>query len=724
MEMRRLTVKGKFASKLFSALFIGLLLFACGVSAQTKSYQQTDLVSSTAGPFNNQDVLLANPWGIAFGPGDPFFVASTRFGQVRLYDAAGNNIFPLAFRIPPSSVDPTKSQPTGIVFNPVAHDFILGEVPSQYVVASADGTISGWAVENGAFPTFATLGKDDSHTGAIYTGVAILNPAGCAEFLVAADFHNGRIQILDTQFHTLATQGDFTDPHLPAGFAPFNIQQIGNKVFVTYALQNIPKTDPVIGAGNGIVDIFDQEGNFVRRFATGDTLNAPWGVTLASANFGPLSNDVLISNFGDGTISAFDPTTGNFVGQIKDGDGNLIANPGIRGLAFRADGVGDPNTLYFAAGSVDGASGLFGGITAGLASSMQVSVSPSPVTSGSRVRITITVSAGPSNTGSPTGEVVFQVDDEAISSASLINGIVQFDDVLSHVGTHIVRARYAGDATFLASTAQTEVQVTGQTTTVTLAAPASATSGSSVKLEASVQSQGGIPTGAVTFSDGSALLGAAPVDATGVATLNVTTLAVGAHSVTAAYGGDNNFAGSNSAAINITISSKDFSIAANPPAVTVVAGQSAQFTLTVTPAGGFADSVTFSCEPVAGITCTFAPPAVTPTNGTAVTTLTVTTAGGFTHIGYLMHVPIGSITILATLGLLSLLMWQSRKLARFRASILTATAVLAFVALSVGLAGCSASHNGAQTNGGTTTINVLARSGDVSHATTVSVTVQ
>jgi hypothetical protein len=155
--------------------------------------------------------------------------------------------------------------------------------------------------------------------------------------------------------------------------------------------------DPIVGAGNGIVSIFDMNRNFVRRFVTGGPLNAPWGVTQASAHFGPFSNDILIGNAGDGTINAFDPANGNFVGTVKDNDGNAIVNFGLHGLAFRPDGFGDANTLYITAGIGNGADGLFAAITSGLVSSTGVSVPPSPANLPAPV--TVTVSAGPGNPG-------------------------------------------------------------------------------------------------------------------------------------------------------------------------------------------------------------------------------------------------------------------------------------------------------------------------------------
>jgi uncharacterized protein (TIGR03118 family) len=249
------------------------------------------------------------------------------------------------------------------VFNPITEDFLVRGTPAQFLFAAEDGTISTWASTNGNNPTSALLARDDSNSGAVYTGVAILTPQCCREYLALAEFHAGFIATYDVNFNLLATLGSFKDSSLPAGYAPFNIQQIGTQVFVTYAVQDASGTNPVVAPGNGIVNTFDQEGIFIRRFASNGPLNAPWGIVQASANFGAFSNDILIGNFGDGVINAFDPATGNFVDQLKDPAGKVITNPGLWDLVFRADGVGAPNSLYFTAGSGSEDHGLFGRIS-------------------------------------------------------------------------------------------------------------------------------------------------------------------------------------------------------------------------------------------------------------------------------------------------------------------------------------------------------------------------
>jgi uncharacterized protein (TIGR03118 family) len=170
------------------------------------------------------------------------------------------------------------------------------------------------------------------------------------------------VQCISNAFVPLECRGRFIDPKLPAHYAPFGINQIGNEVFVTYALQDDEKMHAVAGAGEGIVDVFDWEGRFIKRFATGGTLDAPWAVVKASAEFGSFANDILIGNYGDGTISAFDPTTGKFRGQLKDKGGKAIANQGLRGLVFGSPGTGTIDTLYFTAGPANKAEGLLGSL--------------------------------------------------------------------------------------------------------------------------------------------------------------------------------------------------------------------------------------------------------------------------------------------------------------------------------------------------------------------------
>jgi uncharacterized protein (TIGR03118 family) len=364
-----------------------LMLGTMSATAQTSSYQQTNLVSDMAGAAAHTDPKLINPWGIAFVPGHAFWVSDNNSGYSTIYDASGVSQFNVGIPAPPGDASP--ATPTGTVVSQTG-GFIVGGAPSQFLFATEDGTISGW---NGTGN--AILAVDHSAEGAVYKGLAVLSPACCTTYLAVANFHHGLIEPYTPSFDPLAPPGSFTDPDLPAGYAPFNIQPVGNQVFVTFALQDHAAHDPVNGAGNGVVDIFDLEGNFVKRFASHGTLNSPWGVAKASASFGQFSNDILIGNFGDGTINAFDPATGDFRGQLKDQTGATITNASLWGLVFGAGGTGDPNTLYFTAGLANEGHGLFGAITAAAAPTLDYSLTANPqnatVAAGGTANFTLTV---------------------------------------------------------------------------------------------------------------------------------------------------------------------------------------------------------------------------------------------------------------------------------------------------------------------------------------------
>jgi uncharacterized protein (TIGR03118 family) len=379
-------------------VFAVFMLLAGSAAAQSNAYRQTNLASDVAGNATHLAPGLANPWGIAFLPGRSFFIANNASGRVTTHNADGlEDAGGIGF-IVPTTDGSRPDKPTGIVADPTGSFFIGGFIP-QFIVAASDGTISGWGPDSrGDLPVQSTVAVDHSSRGAVYTGLAILRPACCTVFLAVADFHGGIIESFTRGMAGLATPGNFTDPTLPAGFAPFGIQAVGDNVFITYTRQDASRNNPVFGAGNGVVSVFDLEGNFLRRFATGGTLNAPWGVTQASAHFGAFSNDILIGNLGDGSISAFDPVTGNFAGQLTDSAGNVIRNSGLWGLTFRTDGVGDPDTLYFTAGIANEQHGLFGAIVAagngGTAPDFSVGASPAEATvaAGQSATFVLTIS--------------------------------------------------------------------------------------------------------------------------------------------------------------------------------------------------------------------------------------------------------------------------------------------------------------------------------------------
>ncbi|KVN66760.1 TIGR03118 family protein [Burkholderia stagnalis] len=335
---------------------------ACGGSSHERQYAVSALVSNGAVPAAHVDANLKNPWGIAFNPKGFVWVADNGTQRATLYD--GNGVpQSLVVTIPPgTSGDPS---PTGIVFNGTT-DFVVTQGaksgPAAFIFAGEGGTLTAWSP---AVNPTAAITVFDSGGAAVYKGLAMAGNNG-ANFLYATDFHNNRIDVFDRTFAKVTPAGAFQDPSLPAGFAPFGIQAIGSKLFVTYAKQDAAAHDDVAGAGVGLVDVFSPSGQFLQRFATGGPLNAPWGVALAPADFGRFSHAVLVGNFGDGMLHAFDATSGMLLGTLQQGDGIAIVEPGLWGIAFGNGLNNQPaNTLFFAAGPNDEADGLYGRIDIG-----------------------------------------------------------------------------------------------------------------------------------------------------------------------------------------------------------------------------------------------------------------------------------------------------------------------------------------------------------------------
>ncbi len=333
------------------------------------SYAQRNLVSDLAGVARFQDPNLVNAWGLSHSPSGPWEVSDNGTGLATSYKGNGMGVPPVV-TIPAPGGGPGGA-PTGNVFNPTS-GFVISQGgasgPSQFLFATEDGTIAGWnpAVD----PAHALIAVDRSGVrqgkfeGAVYKGLALAQ-SGSGSFLFATDFRFGVVEEFDAQFHLVRS---FTDPALAADcplpgqcFAPFGIQNIAGSLYVSFALQNKAHHDDVGGAGNGFVDVFDTSGNLIRRFASGGALNSPWGLALAPAGFGAFSDDLLVGNFGDGRISAFDPATGVFLGHLQDPAGHPITINGLWGLAFGNGALaGDTTTLFFAAGLNDEADGLFG----------------------------------------------------------------------------------------------------------------------------------------------------------------------------------------------------------------------------------------------------------------------------------------------------------------------------------------------------------------------------
>jgi uncharacterized protein (TIGR03118 family) len=300
----------------------------------SNNFTQTNLVSDLPGLAKTTDPDLVNPWGVSFSNASPFWVSDNGTGLATLYNGAGDKLG-LVVTVPPPG-----AAPTGQVFN--SSSSFNGDI---FIFATEGGTITGW---RGSLGTTAETLYNPGTEG-VYKGLTIgTTPNGT--YLYATDFHNNSITVLPgTGAPSLS--GTFTDPNLPAGYAPFNIQNIGGKLYVTYAVQDAAKHDDVSGPGHGIVDVFDLQGNFLQRLISNGPLNSPWGMAIAPTGFGNFGNDLLVGNFGDGTINAFDPSTGNLLGQLDGANGMPLINLGLWDLTVGNGGNGGSKSdLYFTAG--------------------------------------------------------------------------------------------------------------------------------------------------------------------------------------------------------------------------------------------------------------------------------------------------------------------------------------------------------------------------------------
>jgi uncharacterized protein (TIGR03118 family) len=323
------------------------------------------------------DANLQNPWGIAVAPGAPFWIADNNSNVSTLYSGVGANETQAITGSPnigiaiPASAAGVQANPTGQVYNGNGGFLIptsAGQESSLFIFDGEGGTIAAWAKDSGA--TAVTAYDDGVVNGAdhaVYKGLAI-GTVGGASFLYATDLHNNKVDVFDTNFSKpAAMQGKFVDPNIPAGFSPFGIQALNGNLYVTFAKQDSAKHDETTGAGLGYVDVFDFSGNLVSQFASAGALNAPWGIAIAPAGFGALQGDVLIGNFGDGTINIFSPSgtaLANFEGPLMSTAGQPLTFPGLWSLAFGNGDADKPvTTLFYTAGFADQTDGVFGGIT-------------------------------------------------------------------------------------------------------------------------------------------------------------------------------------------------------------------------------------------------------------------------------------------------------------------------------------------------------------------------
>jgi uncharacterized protein (TIGR03118 family) len=351
----------------------GLALAPCLAAADDKDfesgwshdfYEQHTLVSDGSVPADHIDAQLKNAWGVVFNPQGFVWIADNGSGLSTLYDGLGVKN-PLVVTIPAAPGEP-QGTPTGIVYSGGA-DFIVngktptgadGSGPARFIFASEDGVISGWAPNVNTATAF--IAKNSSPRHAIYKGLA-LGGDGTRHLLYATDFHNARVDVWDGTFTAVALPtGAFTDPHIPAGYAPFGIQAINGDIVVTYAKQDAQAEDDVKGRGFGFVNIYDPKGKLIQRFAARGVLNAPWGVALAPASFGRFGGALLIGNFGDGTINAYGPISGRFLGALRDEHGRRIKIDGLWGMQF-GNGLmsQETNALFAAAGPNDEEGGSY-----------------------------------------------------------------------------------------------------------------------------------------------------------------------------------------------------------------------------------------------------------------------------------------------------------------------------------------------------------------------------
>jgi len=388
-------VMNEIARYLAPAAIIAVWVFgttaACAQEADAvdnrNAYVIRPVVSDVAGQAAMQDRVLQNAWGVAFTPaGSPFWVNDNVTGCSTLYAGDGTTVpvqvsIPLPGNVVPTGscrpVDPknppspTPAAPTGIVWNPSSAFLVPGtKSPAAFIFATEDGTLSAWTA--GLNPANdAVLAVDNSTSpnaanGAVYKALVVgVNVKGV--FLFATNFRAGTIDVFGPTgsnglFTPATTDGKFTDPEIPAGYAPFGIQNIDGDLFVTYAQQNAQKHDDVAGAGHGFVDVFDTDGHLLRRFASGGPLNSPWGVARASYAFGRFSGDILVGNFGNGRINVFDER-GRFIDELDGADGKGLVIDGLWMLTLGGGRTSNSDMLYFTAGPSGETHGLFGTIT-------------------------------------------------------------------------------------------------------------------------------------------------------------------------------------------------------------------------------------------------------------------------------------------------------------------------------------------------------------------------
>jgi uncharacterized protein (TIGR03118 family) len=362
-QLVALTISATVLSGLAYALLGAGTAFSYVIGDTPHGYVQTNLVSDGAAKAKTTDSNLKNPWGLTFLPGTPFWVADNNAFVSTLYDGTGKPIsLVVNIPLPNAAKGGSPSGLVGNIFAAKTNEFITpttGE-PSLFIFDTEDGTVVAWNLSAGSN---AQLAFDNSKAGAVYKGLAI-GTSSSGDVLYAANFNSGKVDVFDSSFKPVTLKGTFTDPNLPKGYAPFGIQSVNGNLYVTYAVQDKAKHDPVNKAGNGIVNVFDLDGILISRFVTKGKLDSPWGVVLAPSSFGEFANDILVGNFGNGRINAYD-SKGNFLGTLTNLKKKPLVNGSLWALEFGGGALNaSANTLYFTAGLHKEMHGLFGTITA------------------------------------------------------------------------------------------------------------------------------------------------------------------------------------------------------------------------------------------------------------------------------------------------------------------------------------------------------------------------
>jgi uncharacterized protein (TIGR03118 family) len=347
-------------------------LSGSSASAHATGFEQINLASDMPGVAPITDPNLVNPWGMSAtpgtdaAPGSPLWVSDNGADKATLYNTASGSFGRVGL-----VVNITGGAPTGQVFNGgggfAVHDAAGNSASSLFLFASENGEITGWNPGVGATgPGPSTVAETGVNNGAnaVYKGLAIAKAPNGNTYLYAANFRSGRIEVYDTTFAPTQLTGPFSDPRLPAGYAPFDIQELGGFLYVTYAKQDAALHDDVAGQGHGFVDKFTTDGVLVRRLVTRGQLDSPWGLALAPAGFGRFAGALLVGNFGNGKINGYDAATGEHLGQLRGENAHPIVIDGLWALRFGNGNAAGTNELLFSAGPDGETHGLLGKLIA------------------------------------------------------------------------------------------------------------------------------------------------------------------------------------------------------------------------------------------------------------------------------------------------------------------------------------------------------------------------